>query len=200
MILFAKAVGCSAVPRAGSASYLRARRRMVGALLIVLCAGPLGSVVAAADPQPVAPRPDPAPVTGDVMTVPTAAAAQGCGRFQDALRVASAHYNSFAYAIAGNGTHVDYRDPQVRSDNTDGRAALRAAAGEARAAAATAGLAPEIAAAMRDWSWQAIKLTLAMGLRGDGDTLNRTAGDLNRHAEAARMACARAGAGPARRR
>ena len=164
---------------------------MVGALLIVLGAGPLGSVVAA-DPQPVAPRPDPAPVTGDVMTVPTAAAAQGCGRFQDALRGASGHYNSFAYAIAGNGTHVDYRDPQVRSDNTDGPAALRAAAGEARAAAA--------AAAMRDWSWQAIKLTLAMGLRGDGDTLNRTASDLNRNAEAARMACAQAGAGPARRR
>ena len=89
----------------------------------------------------------------------------------------------------------------------DGSAsALRSASSSATAtaaplaAAATAGLAPEIAAAMRDWSWQAIKLTLAMGLRGDGDTLNRTASDLNRNAEAARMACAQAGAGPARRR
>ena len=110
------------------------------------------------------------------------------------LRVSSAYYNDFAYAIAGNGAQVDYQDPKVQGDNVDGRTALRKSAGEALSVAATPGLPPAIADPMRSWSWHAAKLAVVMGLRADGDTLNNAAAELNKEAEGTEMACANAGA------
>lgn len=124
---------------------------------------------------------------------PADPATAACRHFAAVLQMSSVHYNNFAYAIAGNGAHVDYQDPAVRSDNVDGRTALRKAAGEAMSTAATPGVPPAIANPMRSWSWQAAKLALAMGLRADGDTLNDTASELNDEAEGTQLACADAG-------
>ncbi|WP_231740231.1 MULTISPECIES: hypothetical protein [unclassified Mycobacterium] len=91
---------------------------------------------------------------------------------------------------------MDYRDPAVRGDNVDGRTALRKAAGEALSASSTPGLQPEIADPMRSWSLHAAKLVVIMGVRGNGDTLNNAATELNKEAQNTQMACANAGALP----
>lgn len=139
----------------------------------MLCLGLVGAATTSADPE------DPA--------------TEACRQFAAVLQMSSVHYNNFAYAIAGNGAHVDYQDPAVRNDNVDGRTALRRAASEAMSTAATPGLPTAIATPMRSWSWHAAKLALAMGLRADGDTLNNAATDLNTEAEGTQLACADAG-------
>jgi hypothetical protein len=147
--------------------------RTLAASLVVMLVGLSSATAVSADPA------DPA----------TAA----CRQFATVLQISSVNYNDFAYSIAGNGAHVDYQDPAVRSDNVDGRTALRQAAGAAMSAAGTPGLPPAIASPMRSWSWHAAKLAVAMGLRADGDTLNNAATELNREAEGTQMACADAG-------
>lgn len=138
-----------------------------------------GAAIASADPgQPATPAP----------------AVAACERFAGAWRVSSAYYNAFAYSIAGNGAYVDYQDPTVIGNNVDGRTALRKAAAEALSASGTPGLVPEIVAPMRSWSLRATKLLLAMGLHGNGDTLNDAATELNVDATDTKLACARAGA------
>ncbi len=172
---------------------LRALERTLAASLISLGLGLSGAAAASADPESTAPIPDPITLTRPIADMAATPAAAACRRFGTALRVSSVYYNDFAYAIAGNGAFVDYQDPKVRTGNVDGRTALRQAAGEARGAASTPGVPPEIADPMRSWSWQAMKLVLTMGLRGDGDTLNNAAADLNELAESTQLACASGG-------
>lgn len=161
--------------RSGSSHAVRQAR---AAALVVLGLSLSGAAIASAEPgQPPAP-----------------ASAVACERFAGAWRVSSAYYNAFAYSIAGTGAYVDYQDPTVRGNNVDGRTALRKAAAEALSASGTPGLAPEIAAPMRSWSLRATKLLLAMGLHGNGDTLNAAATELNMDATDTKMACAQAGA------
>lgn len=182
--------------------------RAVASLLLAFGVGLAGAATASADPNadqtpgpvpaPVA-GPAPAPAPGPVANTlpvggdPAASAVQACKQFSAVLRVSSTYYNEFAYSIAGEGARVDYQDPSVSSANVDGRAALRKSAAEAWSASQTPGLPPEIAAPMRSWSLDATKLLLVMGLRGGGDTLNRTASELNTDANTVRMACAAAG-------
>lgn len=129
----------------------------------------------------------PAPQAADSPVDPISDA---CSRFDAAVNVAAVNYEDFAYASAGNGDHVDYRDPQVWRTNVVGRTALRQAAAAALSASATAGMPAEVSGPMRSWSLGATKLLLVMGLRGGGDTLNDSATDMNADAHAAQMACA----------
>lgn len=154
---------------------VRGAGRMLTVSLAVCAIGLFGAATTSAEP------------------VPTDPAIAACRHFAAVLQMSSVHYNNFAYAIAGNGAHVDYQDPAVRHDNVDGRTALRTAAGEAMSTAGTPGLPPAIANSMRSWSWQAAKLAVAMGLRADGDTLNDSASELNTAAEGTQLACADAG-------
>ncbi|MCK0172995.1 hypothetical protein [Mycolicibacterium sp. F2034L] len=168
------------------------------AAFLVVCALGLGcAATTLADPtQPKPPAPTPTAVSVPVSGVAGAPDTAACRKFAAVVRTSSAYYNEFAYSIAGNGAYVDYQDPTVIGDNADGRTALRRAAGEAIGAASTPGLSPEIANPMRFWSWHAAKLVLIMGLRGNGDTLNTAATELNAAADDAKMACANAGAQP----
>ena len=125
--------------------------------------------------------PEPAPVNpvGDA-----------CSRFAVALSHAAAEYEEFAYATAGGGNYVNYSDPNVERNSLKGRAALRESAPEILETSRTAGLPPDIADPMRDWSLHATKLLLIMSVRGGGDSLNNAANQLNSDAERAQMACA----------
>lgn len=49
---------------------------------------------------------------------------------------------------------------------------------------------------MQAWSLRATKLLIIMGVRGDGQTLNKAASELNDAATDAQLACANAGAQP----
>lgn len=179
------------------------RGRALATFLIAFGVGLAVAPTASADPndagQPPAPAPGPAAAPGPAVVpapvegVAAQPAVAACKQFAAALRVSSKYYNEFANSIAGEGNYVDYQDPAVKSDNVDGRTALRKSAAEAWSASATPGLQPEIAAPMRSWSVDATKLLLVMGLRGGGDTLNHTATELNNDAENAQMACAAAG-------
>jgi hypothetical protein len=116
-----------------------------------------------------------------------------CAQFARALNFASINYEDFAYSIAGNGSSVDYADPNVQSNNVAGRTALRVAAASAMDAAATPGLSPDIANPMRLWSVDAAKLLVMMGVRGNGDVINSSATDVNNDTKNVQMACAAAG-------
>lgn len=175
--------------------------RMSVGLSLLFCAvtgAPLGMA------QPADSASDLAAGTADAASAPSAPAADSkadqlsdaCSRFDAAVNVAAANYEDFAYASAGNGNHVDYRDPQVWRTNVIGRTALRQAAATALSASGTAGMPPEISGPMRSWSLGATKLLVVMGLRGGGDTLNSSVTDMNADAHAAQMACALAGRGP----
>ena len=113
-----------------------------------------------------------------------------CSRFAVALSHAAAEYEEFAYATAGGGNFVNYSDPNVERYSLIGRAALRESAAEILDTSRTAGLPPDIADPMRDWSLHATKLLLIMSVRGGGDSLNNAANQLNSDAERAQMACA----------
>lgn len=113
-----------------------------------------------------------------------------CNRFAAALSHAAAEYEEFAYATAGGGNVVNYSDPNVERSKLIGRAALRESAAEILDTARTAGLPPDIADPMRDWSLHATKLLLIMSVRGGGDSLNNAANQLNSDAERAQLACA----------
>ena len=115
---------------------------------------------------------------------------EACTRFTGALNLAAVNYEEFAYATAGTGDSVNYRDPNVWQSNVIGRTALREAAREALDASRTPGTPPEIASPMRSWSLGATKLLMIMGLRGGGDALNAAATDLNTDAQGTQMACA----------
>jgi len=184
---------------------LRARTRVgVGALVVAL---PLlaGVPVAPADPTetPSAESTDAESVSsttpdGEQMVpydVPAFAEtsspmSEACTRFTAALNLAAVNYDEFAYATAGTGNSVDYRDPNVWQSNVIGRTALREAAREALDASRTPGTPPEISGPMRSWSLGATKLLVIMGLRGGGDTLNTAATALNADAQSTQMACA----------
>lgn len=116
--------------------------------------------------------------------------AEACTRFTAALNLAAVNYEEFAYATAGTGDSVNYRDPNVWQSNVIGRTALREAAREALDASRAPGTPPEIASPMRSWSLGATKLLMIMGLRGGGDALNAAATDLNKNAQSTQMACA----------
>ena len=149
---------------------------------------PAVSDPSATDPSPAAPGPEPVAVVSDP------AASTACATFSQALNFAAANYDEFAYNSAGEGNHVDYAAPEVRSTNVTGRTALRQAAAAAMSASNTPGLTPEISGPMRSWSLGATKLMLVMALRAGGDRLDSTAGDLNTDAYAVQLACAAAGA------
>jgi hypothetical protein len=144
---------------------------------------------AGAVPPGPPPAAEPAPVSADGAD----AASIACKQFSGALNFAATHYEEFAYATAGGGNYVNYSDPSVTDSNTVGRTALREAAGAAMNASMAPGLQPEISAPMQRWSLRATKLLVIMGLRGGGDSLNSTAGDLNTDARDVQMACAAAG-------
>lgn len=159
----------------------------------VLCA-PVGAA------EPANPLPDPETVAAEGAPVPGRLPApdpiggnpvgEACALFAAALNVAAANYEEFAYASAGGGNYVDYRDPEVASTNVVGRTALRQSATAALSASRTPGLPPDVSGPMRSWSLRAAKLMTIMGLRRGGDSLNDTATDLNADAEQALMACA----------
>lgn len=145
------------------------------------------NAAAPAAPLDLPPAPDAgAPPDGpDVGVVITA-----CRQFGAALDFASSNYEDFAYNTAGGGNAVNYDDPNTANSNVIGRTALREAASTAMDAANTPGLPGDISAPMRSWSIRAAKLLLIMGIRGGGDSLNSTAGDMNTDAKNAQMACA----------
>lgn len=141
--------------------------------------------------EPAPPAPGPAvplgePVSPDSMD----AVSSACRQFGAALDLAASNYEDFAYATAGSGNAVDYQNPNVWESNVIGRTALREAARTALDAAATPGLPPDVANAMKAWSLRATKLLVIMGLRGGGDSLNSAANDLNTDANDVQMACA----------
>jgi hypothetical protein len=167
--------------------------------------------VASADPdaQTEAPGPAPGPAPANVAapalpppdglapppdTSTFSAVSDACKQFGAALDFAATNYEDFAYNTAGNGNNVNYQDPTVANSNAIGRTALREAASAAMSAASTPGLPDDVAAPMRSWSLHAAKLLLIMGIRGGGDSLNSTAGDMNTDANNAQMACAVNGA------
>lgn len=115
---------------------------------------------------------------------------EACALFAAALNVAAANYDEFAYASAGSGDYVNYRDPDVAYTNVVGRTALRQSATAALSASRTPGLPPDVSDPMRSWSLRAAKLMTIMGLRRGGDSLNDTATALNADADQALMACA----------
>ncbi|AKK30757.1 hypothetical protein AB431_21945 [Mycobacterium sp. EPa45] len=164
--------------------------------------------VALADPQTEQPAPVPGPGTVN-MAAPAplppdapapeagppdqgtyASVVTACKQFGVALDYAANNYEDFAYNTAGGGNSVNYDDPNVANSNVIGRTALREAASTAMDAANTPGLPGDISAPMRSWSIRAAKLLLIMGIRGGGDSLNSTAGDMNTDAKNAQMACA----------
>jgi len=172
--------------------------RIVPAMVapVLTCAvvfAPVGSA------EPENPLPDPETIAADGKPAPEALpaadpignpVAEACALFAAALDVAAANYEEFAYASAGNGNYVNYRDPDVAYTNVVGRTALRQSAAAALSASRTPGLPPEVSDSMRTWSLGAAKLMTIMGLRRGGDSLNDTANDLNADAEQALMACA----------
>ncbi|WP_236950285.1 hypothetical protein [Mycobacterium sp. MS1601] len=121
---------------------------------------------------------------------PAAEAVAACTRFATALDIASLSYQGFANGLALGDEHGD---PTLNADNESGRTGLRHAVSTALAASRTPGVAPEISAPMRAWSFDATKLVLLMGLRVDVDRYNSAATELNAHTEAAQSACAAAG-------
>ena len=169
----------------------------LGAVLLVALPLSAGVAVASADPTETAsadsskPAGDqPVPDAVLALSEPDDAASGACKRFTAALNLAASNYEEFAYATAGNGNSVNYRDPNVWQSNVIGRTALREAAREALDASRTPGVPPEISDPMRSWSLGATKLLLIMGMRGGGDSLNAAANDLNVDAQNTQMACA----------
>jgi hypothetical protein len=142
----------------------------------------------AAPPLDVPPPPDAGPPPPDQETF--AAVVTACKQFGAALDFAANNYEDFAYNTAGGGNAVNYDDPNTANSNVVGRTALREAASTALDAANTPGLPGDVSAPMRSWSFRAAKLLLLMGIRGGGDSLNTTAGDMNTDAKNAQMACA----------
>lgn len=132
----------------------------------------------------------PVPDAGLALVESGAPVSEACTRFTGALNLAAVNYEEFAYATAGTGDTVNYRDRSVWQSNVVGRTALREAAREALDASRTPGTPPEIASPMRSWSLGATKLLMIMGLRGGGDALNAAATDLNADAQNTQMACA----------
>ena len=120
------------------------------------------------------------------------AAVAACSQFAQVLDSTATYYGDFADSLEAFAA-VDYSDPAVENSNVLGRTALRQGAGVAMAAANTPGLTPAVADPMRQWSVDATKLLIKMGLRGGRDTLNTTADELNNDAIAAQQACAAAG-------
>ena len=132
----------------------------------------------------------PVPYPGPGLPETAAPMSEACTRFTAALNLAAVNYEEFAYATAGTGDSVDYRDPNVWQSNVIGRTALREAAREALDASRTPGTPPEVSGPMRSWSLGATKLLMIMGLRGGGDSLNAAATALNADAQNTQMACA----------
>lgn len=120
------------------------------------------------------------------------AAVAACSQFAEVLDSTAAYYGDFADSLEAFAS-VDYSDPAVESSNVVGRTALRQGAGVAVAAANTPGLSPAVADPMRQWSVDATKLLIKMGLRNGRDSLNATADEMNNDALAAQQACADAG-------
>ncbi|KMO73084.1 hypothetical protein [Mycolicibacterium chubuense] len=120
------------------------------------------------------------------------AAVAACGRFAEVLDSTATYYGDFADSLEAFAA-VDYSDPAVESSNVLGRTALRQGAGVAMAAANGPGVPPAVADPMRQWSVDATKLLIKMGLRGGRDSLNATADELNNDAVATQQACAAAG-------
>lgn len=158
--------------------------------------GPMVPVVSAepdiGGTEEIVVEPESSTAVADLASEPTPGNPVGdaCNRFAVALSHAATEYEEFAYATAGEGNYVDYADPNVERSKLIGRAALRESAAEILDASRTAGLPPDIADPMRDWSLHATKLLLIMSVRGGGDSLNNAATQINLDAERAQMACA----------
>lgn len=149
---------------------------------------------AAAQPADALADPSAPPVQvatpGDDNADPAAVAA--CSQFAEVLDSTALYYGDFADSLDGFAAE-NYSDPAVESSNMMGRTALRQGAGVAMAAASGPGVPPAVADPMRQWSVDATKLLIKMGLRGGRDTLNATADELNNDAVATQQACADAG-------
>lgn len=159
------------------------------------CAAVYAPHCAAEPANPAGPQPVPAQEASvsaprEQTVPPGTPVADACKLFNAALDVAAVNYEEFAYATAGTGNLVDYRDPQVGRSNVVGRTALRQAAAAAMSAAGTPGLPAEVSSPMRTWSLRATKLLVVMGLHGGGDSLNSNVAELNKDANDAQMACA----------
>lgn len=175
---------------------------------IVLCGLVFGApfavlAPAAAQPDPAGTDAAPTPA-GEVaappavqMSAPTAdnanpVAVTACGRFAEVLDATSTYYGDFADALEQTA-QPNYGDPSISGSNTVGRTALRQGAVVAMDAANLPGLPGDIAGSMRNWSLDATKLLVKMGLHGSGESLNATASEMNNDAVAAQTACAAAG-------
>lgn len=150
--------------------------------------GPAGPPPGPALPPPVVPAdgdPElpPIPGTGDVVR-------DACNRFQQAGNLAATTYEVFADATAGTGNFVNYGDPEVDRTSVISKAGLRTAAGAAVDAANLPGLPPEVADPMRSWSMHATKLMFIIAIRGNGDSLNNAANQLNVDYGNTQQACA----------
>jgi hypothetical protein len=175
--------------------------RALATSLIALGIGLIAVPTASADPTDGDQTPAPDPIPGApaptrftaTTTDETPAAADACKQFSAAMNYAATNYEDFAYATAGQGNYVNYGDPDVKDSNVVGRTALRQAAAVALRASSTPGLQPEIAGPMQQWSMNAAKLLLVMGIQGGGDALNSAANDLNTNSHNVQMACAAAG-------
>ena len=188
-------------------------RALTAALLVsglALGTGPIAS--ADPDAQAPGPAPGPAPANAAAPAAPPldappldapppdaapppdqgtfSAVLSACKQFGAALDFAATNYEDFAYNTAGGGNSVNYNDPNTANSNVIGRTALLEAASTALDAANTPGLPGDVADPMRSWSFRAAKLLIIMGVRGGGDSLNQTAGDMNTDAKNAQMACA----------
>jgi hypothetical protein len=180
-------------------------RALTASLLVsgmALFAVPVASADPDAQTEAPGPAPGPAPANMAAPALPPpdglgppdpstfSAVSDACKQFGAALDFAATNYEDFAYNTAGSGNNVNYQDPNVANSNVIGRTALREAASTAMSAASTPGLPEDVAAPMRSWSLRAAKLLVIMGIRGGGDSLNSTAGDMNTDAKNAQMACA----------
>ena len=112
-----------------------------------------------------------------------------CKLFNAALSVAAINYEDFAYATAGNGNYVDYKNPDVGRTNVIGRTALRQAAAAALSASQTAGLPPEVSGPDAVMVAARHPLLLVMGPYGGGDTLNSSVAELNVIGHDGQMVC-----------
>jgi hypothetical protein len=157
--------------------------------VVVVGVGLAVAPCAAGDPGQLPPAP-PAPGSPAIATAGhnMSAAETACAQFAGGLDLAASNYSDFADVTSGNQWRYD--DPAVASANVTGRTALREAAAAALRASATPGLQPEIAGPMRRWSVRAMKLLVIMGVRGNNNTTNGAASELNDDAYKTQTACA----------
>ena len=179
------------------------------ALLMALSVG----VPAHADPTPAPAPPGPA-VPADPAAVPVDPASppadpadpqvdglppvassgnpvkDACDQFMQAGNLAATAYEEFADASEGSGNDLNWGDPEVQRTSVSSRVALRQAASAAGEAANVPGLPPEVADAMRSWSFHVNKLFLVVSVRAGRDSINNAVQQVNDDYGNAQQVCA----------